>query len=139
MNMLLRITQLNNPVIMGIFLLSFLLVALFFNDAHYYAGRAVIDNTYSNVGQFEPVYHFILRALGIIDGGEFSTYDHSFSRVSHIFLYPFFGLFLAELTIFHLVKAVLRLAVWNRTRKSVLIICMLKVLNGYSPLLVCQA
>jgi len=87
----------NNKRFMIIFLLSFIAIALFLNYIYFDNYVDIPDNGTVHVGNTEPVYHFLLRASGLIEGGEFRNLDTDMSRLWNVqFLYVFAYLYALE-------------------------------------------
>jgi len=79
------------------FALSYVVIVLFFHRAYFIAPVDIPDNGTVIIGRSEPVYHFLLRYFGAVDGGEFKGYDTNFSRIDFLGLVEaFFYLYILE-------------------------------------------
>ena len=97
-----------NTTFLIFFVVSYLLLILFFNHVSYITSAENIDRHAVLIGKIEPLYHFLLRYLDLIEGGEFRNYDKDLSRINIAsLLYAFLYLYLIEWTLYkgyHLVK-----------------------------------
>lgn len=114
---LLQLTGFASRKFVAVFLVSYAFLALFLNYAHFYEGSAEIEGMAVNFGRSEPVYHFLLRKIGLIGGGVFEAYDTRLSRIAHVLGYPLFGTYVIELVLFHVYGLVRR--PYSRYRESV--------------------
>jgi hypothetical protein len=79
------------------FALSYIAIVLFFHRAYFIGPVDIpVDGTVI-MGRSEPIYHFLSRYFGAIDGGEFKGYDTKLSRIDFWGLVEaFFYLYLIE-------------------------------------------
>jgi hypothetical protein len=106
---LLHLTGFASRTFLAVFLVSYSLLALFLNYAHFYEGSAMIEGVSVNFGRSEPIYHFILRKIGLIAGGDFAEYDTHLDRIAHVLSYPLIGTYVIELIVFHALSLARRL------------------------------
>lgn len=63
------------------FTLSYTVIVLFFHRAYFIGPVDIPVGGTVIMGRSEPIYHFLLRYFGAIDGGAFKGYDTNFSRI----------------------------------------------------------
>lgn len=81
------------------FIITYLILVLFFNYA-YHIDSFINERAF--VGNMEPTYHFLLRYVGIIEGGEFKEKSKDFSLIIGAFLYPLIPLYVVEVVMFRI-------------------------------------
>lgn len=77
------------------FVVSYLVVVLFFN---YVSDITVVGDLMQP--RMEPIYHFLLRYMKVIDGGKFQYDSKDLRLVVDGFLYPLLPLYLIELLVY---------------------------------------
>lgn len=92
MRQLLRFFFITNSKFIVFFVVSYFVVVLFFN---YISDITVVGDLMQP--RMEPIYHFLLRYMNIIDGGKFQYDSKDLRLVIDGFLYPLVPLYLIEL------------------------------------------
>lgn len=85
------------------FITSYLVVVLFFN---YISDITVVGDLMQP--RMEPIYHFLLRSMNVIEGGKFQYDSKDLRLMVDGFLYPLIPLYLIELLIYRLVNYLMK-------------------------------
>jgi hypothetical protein len=99
MRRLLKFFFVTNIKFIVFFIASYLVVVLFLN---YVSAITVVGDLMQP--RMEPIYHFLLRYMNVIEGGKFQYDSKDLRLVVDGFLYPLIPLYLIELLIYRAVS-----------------------------------